>query len=53
MNVSEAKKSCEEEGVIYPHGYGFCRDVYCARCADGTLELHPEIGSITDLSLVW
>ncbi len=53
MAEEERKRNCSDNGSIYQHGYGFCKDVYCIECVDGTLEMHPHIGAIMDLSEVW
>lgn len=53
MKAEEMNKSCSDGDTIYQHGSEFCKDVYCIRCSDGTLEMYPQIGAIIDLSEVW
>ncbi len=53
MKEQKRKRECSEGNSIYPHGSGFCKDVYCMSCIDGILEMHPEIGTVMDLSEVW
>ncbi len=53
MDEENRKNSCRDNDTIYPHGMEFCHDVYCIRCEDGVLELHPQIGHVIDLDEIW
>ncbi len=51
--MGNEKTGCTDNGITYPEGSEFCKDVYCIKCVDGTLELHPAIGAVTNLSEIW
>ena len=53
MNEEQGKRGCRDDEWVYPHGSEFCKDMYCIRCVDGTLEIHPFTGAINDLSEIW
>jgi len=40
MAEEKGKKGCEDNGITYPHGSEFCKDVYCIQCVDGIWRLH-------------
>ena len=48
MAGHEEEKGCLEDGVIYPHGWEYCMDVYCFKCVDGKWETYPSIGVSID-----
>jgi len=52
MAGQKEKMGCLEDEVIYPHGWEYCKDIYCFNCVDGRWETHPWIGVSIDPSRV-